>query len=243
MLLFVCVLVGCSASSEAKKGNYIIAKEDNRILVAKQVSLKDAESKSFATLKKNNIELIYYIVEDSELYNELRVGEEVNVNPKTNDKGKYVVMQSDPPQIVAGVIERHNQKHESIMLDNLLQAMENQGLKLLQIQPKGGPSYFEKLNNVKSVTYAIDTYSMGDVTDEVEVNSSLVAIVNMSVYVFDSVEARNKGRKDLNDKLQLVDLASPPSIYENKNVLVVHFKYPDEPVKYDEMIQQAVKGL
>ncbi len=36
---------------------------------------------------------------------------------------------------------------------------------------------------------------------------------------------------------------SPPSIYENKNVLVVHFKYPDEPVKYDEMIQQAVEGL
>ncbi|WP_171647339.1 hypothetical protein [Paenibacillus phytorum] len=45
-------------------------------------------------------------MEDSQLYNELRVGEKVNVNPKTNDKGEYIVMQSNPPQIVAGEIER-----------------------------------------------------------------------------------------------------------------------------------------
>lgn len=104
-LILSVVLSGC-VSAEAEKGDYIIAKEEQRILVAKQVSRKDAESKSFATLKKNNAELIYYIVEDSQLYNVLRVGEEVNVTPKTNDKGEYVVMQSDPPQVVAGEIER-----------------------------------------------------------------------------------------------------------------------------------------
>lgn len=81
---------GCSASPEAKKGDYIISKEDQRILVAKNISKKDSENKTFADFRKNNIELINYIVEDTQLYNELRVGEKVNVTPKTNDKGEYV---------------------------------------------------------------------------------------------------------------------------------------------------------
>ncbi|WP_222125586.1 DUF3221 domain-containing protein [Paenibacillus sp. Y412MC10] len=97
---------GCSASPEAKKGDYIISKGDQRILVAKNISQKDSENKSFADFRKNNIELINYIVEDTQLYNELRIGEKVNVTPKTNDKGEYVVMKSDPPLIIAGQIER-----------------------------------------------------------------------------------------------------------------------------------------
>ncbi|MGG4132187.1 DUF3221 domain-containing protein [Paenibacillus illinoisensis] len=106
LVLALCVFSGCSASPEAKKGDYIISKEDQRILVAKNISKKDSESKTFADFRKNNIELINYIVEDTQLYNELRVGEKVNVTPNTNDKGEYVVMQSDPPQIIAGQIER-----------------------------------------------------------------------------------------------------------------------------------------
>jgi hypothetical protein len=61
---------------------------------------------TFADFKKNDVELVNYIVEDSRLYDELKVGEAVNVTPKTNDNGEYVVMQSYPPQIVAGDIER-----------------------------------------------------------------------------------------------------------------------------------------
>ncbi|WP_181469874.1 DUF3221 domain-containing protein [Paenibacillus sp. MDMC362] len=106
LVLALCMFSGCSASPEAKKGDYIISKEEQRILVAKNISKKDSESKTFADLKKNNIEIINYIVEDSQLYNELRIGEKVNVTPKTNDKGEYVVMKSDPPQIRAGQIER-----------------------------------------------------------------------------------------------------------------------------------------
>jgi hypothetical protein len=133
---------------------------------------------------------------------------------------------------------------ESIVtLDTAIQAMENEGLKLLQIHQKGSTSPFEKLNNVVAVTYAIDSYSMGDVTVEIKVDSSLAAIVNVSVYVFDSEEARNEGRKDLNEKLQLVNLASPPSVYENKNVMVVHFKYINEPTEYDNMIKKAVNEI
>jgi hypothetical protein len=51
------MLSGCSASPQAKKGGYIISKEDQRILVAKNISKKDSENKTFADLKKNNIEL------------------------------------------------------------------------------------------------------------------------------------------------------------------------------------------
>ncbi|CAI6087542.1 hypothetical protein COHCIP112018_05579 [Cohnella sp. JJ-181] len=50
--------------------------------------------------------MVYYIVEDAQVYAEVEIGDKVKVTPKTNDKGEYVVMQSDPPQIVAGKIER-----------------------------------------------------------------------------------------------------------------------------------------
>ncbi|OME76899.1 hypothetical protein BK120_27525 [Paenibacillus sp. FSL A5-0031] len=109
LLIFVCVFAGCSSSSDDKKGNYIIAKEEQKILVAKDISWKDAENMDFETFKKNDIELINYIVEDTLLYNELAIGESVTITPKTNDNGEYVVMQSYPPQIVAGKIERQKQ--------------------------------------------------------------------------------------------------------------------------------------
>ncbi|WP_160031488.1 DUF3221 domain-containing protein [Paenibacillus sp. An7] len=106
LALAICIFSGCNASLEATKADYIISKEDQSILVAKNITQKDSESKTFTELKKNNIELITYIVEDTQLYNELEIGEKVNVTPKTNDKGEYAVMQSDPPQIIAGQIER-----------------------------------------------------------------------------------------------------------------------------------------
>jgi hypothetical protein len=109
LLFALYVLSGCSASIGAEKGDYIIAKEEQGILVAKHISRNDADNKTFADFKKSNVELVNYIVEDAQLYNELAIGEKVNVTPKTNDNGEYVVMQSDPPQIVAGKIERQKQ--------------------------------------------------------------------------------------------------------------------------------------
>ncbi|CAM4411016.1 hypothetical protein FHS16_001050 [Paenibacillus endophyticus] len=103
IILAICMLSVCT-SSEAKKGNYIISKEDQRVLVANRISQKDSETKTFAALKKNNVQLINYIIEDIALYNELREGDRVIVTPETNGTGLYVVMQSYPPQIVAGEI-------------------------------------------------------------------------------------------------------------------------------------------
>ncbi|WP_424767543.1 hypothetical protein [Paenibacillus sp. sgz302251] len=61
------------------------------------------------TLRNNNVELVNYIVEDSQVYNELKVGDAVNVTPKTNDNGEYVLMQSNPVQIVADKIEKERE--------------------------------------------------------------------------------------------------------------------------------------
>ncbi|WP_271755152.1 DUF3221 domain-containing protein [Cohnella sp. JJ-181] len=103
----LCVLSSCRASSpEAEVGDYVINKEEQKILVAKDISSNDAESHNFSDLKKRHVEMVYYIVEDAQVYAEVEIGDKVKVTPKTNDKGEYVVMQSDPPQIVAGKIER-----------------------------------------------------------------------------------------------------------------------------------------
>lgn len=127
-------------------------------------------------------------------------------------------------------------------LENVIQSMEKQGLKLLQIHPKGGYSLFGELTNVTAVTYAIDTYSMDKPATDI-VDSSLHANVNVYIFVFDSEQAQNEGSRDFDRKLALVSFESEPSVYENKNVLVVHFKHPDEKADYDDMIKKAVKNL
>lgn len=106
LTLLICILSGCNAAPETGYGDFIISKEDQRILVAKKISQEDAASKTHAEMKQDNIEIINYIVEDIELYNELEPGEQVYVTPKTSTNGAYIVMKSDPPQIVAGRIER-----------------------------------------------------------------------------------------------------------------------------------------
>lgn len=106
LTLLMCVLSGCNAAFETDDGDFIISKDDQRILVAKNISQEDAANKSYADLKQENTEIINYIVEDIELYNDLKPGEQVNVTPKMSDDGTYIVMKSDPPQIVAGQIER-----------------------------------------------------------------------------------------------------------------------------------------
>ncbi|MBM7568583.1 DUF3221 domain-containing protein [Paenibacillus sacheonensis] len=104
-LLFV-VLNGCRISPEAGTGDYIIAKDEQRILVAKNISRADAANQTLADLREKHVEVIAYILEDAGLYDELEVGNRVKVTPKTTDKGEYIVMQSDPPQIVAGKVVR-----------------------------------------------------------------------------------------------------------------------------------------
>ncbi|KGE17298.1 hypothetical protein [Paenibacillus wynnii] len=134
-------------------------------------------------------------------------------------------------------------EERKISLENVIQSMETQGLKVFPIHLKGGKSHFGELNHVTAVTYAIDTYSM-DKLPQTSPDSSLhTDAVNVYIFIFDSEQAQNVGRKNLDEKLASANFVTIPSVYEKKNVLVVHFKLPDEKVEYDDMIKKAVKNL
>lgn len=96
-------------------GNYILLKESedgrHRILVVRDVVEEDVND-----MMRNGIwtdseaDLMWYHVEDYELYKELEIGEQVVVKGKnslTNEEGDYgYVMLSYPPQMIAGEIIR-----------------------------------------------------------------------------------------------------------------------------------------
>ncbi|MDQ8734216.1 hypothetical protein [Paenibacillus sp. LHD-38] len=145
--------------------------------------------------------------------------------------------------IVLSACSGRGNVEKKLTLEIVAQAMENQGIKLLQITPKGGNSPFGTLSKVAAVTYAIDTYSMGDATDELEVDSSIHANVNVYIFIFDSEQARKEGREDFNNKLEFAKLLNNPSVYEKKNVMVVYFKHPDDMTEYDDMIKRAIEKL
>lgn len=105
LLFLLCTLSGCEIFWKSEIGDYILQKEKDRILVAKNISREDADH-PFADLREKKVNLIHYIVEDSELLEQLEVGDKVKVTPKVNEEGFYLVRQSDPPQIIAGKIER-----------------------------------------------------------------------------------------------------------------------------------------
>ncbi|QHW33702.1 hypothetical protein GZH47_24830 [Paenibacillus rhizovicinus] len=135
----------------------------------------------------------------------------------------------------------HN--HESnVTLEMVTQALENQGLKLLQLTPEGGSSSFDVLNDVRATTFAIDTYTM-DKSDTDEVDGSLHANVDVYIFVFDSVQARNEGHQALQDKVARANFVIVPSVYEKENILVIYFKIPADKAEYDEMIKGAVGAL
>lgn len=104
LLVLLCTLSGCQVFSTSEVGDYILQKEDDRILVAENISREDADQ-PFGDLREKKVTLIHYIVEDSELLEQLEVGDKVKITPKVNEEGFYHVRQSDPPQIIAGGIE------------------------------------------------------------------------------------------------------------------------------------------
>ncbi|KRE34420.1 hypothetical protein [Paenibacillus sp. Soil522] len=118
LIAVVGLLIGCSNQSE--KGDYIIGKDIGNvndgnismILVAKNIS-EDSKTKSISDFRKDETDLMYYHIEDANLYEDLNVGERVSVEPKTSHldgQEVYLVMQSDPPQVVAGKIIRYSIK-------------------------------------------------------------------------------------------------------------------------------------
>ncbi|MGM0885282.1 MAG: hypothetical protein ACQEXQ_30100 [Bacillota bacterium] len=105
------MIIGCS--TEPEKGDYIIGKEIDSsipmILVAKNISEEDSKTKSRSDFMKDGTDLMLYHIEDTNLYTDLSVGERVSVEAKTfkmDGIDVAEVMQSNPPQTVAGKITR-----------------------------------------------------------------------------------------------------------------------------------------
>ena len=113
------MLNGCSNQSE--KGDYIIGKDIGNvndsnismILVAKNISQEESKTKSQSDFMKEGTDLMYYHIEDVNLYEDLNVGERVSIEAKTFKKDGEdvsIVMESNPPQVVAGKIIRYSIK-------------------------------------------------------------------------------------------------------------------------------------
>ncbi|NIK69015.1 hypothetical protein [Paenibacillus sp. BK720] len=130
-------------------------------------------------------------------------------------------------------------------LDDVIQSMENQGLKILKFNPERGRTTFNKLNDIEAETYAIDTYGMGDVTDEADnkVNIDIMLLANVYIYVFNTEKERIEGFKDFHKISDQADFVFHPIVYESNNILVIHFQYPEEKSEYDNTIKQAIEEL
>lgn len=119
LIAVVGLLNGCSNQSE--KGDYIIGKDIGNvndsnismILVAKNISEEESKTKSQSDFMKEGTDLMYYHIEDVNLYEDLNVGERVSIEAKTFKKDGEdvsIVMESNPPQVVAGKIIRYSIK-------------------------------------------------------------------------------------------------------------------------------------
>ncbi|WP_435165807.1 hypothetical protein [Paenibacillus glycanilyticus] len=135
--------------------------------------------------------------------------------------------------------------HDNKSLDDVIQSMDNEGLKLLQIEPESRMSTYNKLNDIEAETYALDSYDMGDVTDEVhnKVNVDIALLANVYIYVFNNEKERVDGLKDFRRISNPTDFVYQPIVYESNNILVIHFQYPEENSEYDNMIKQAIEKL
>ncbi|KIL34998.1 hypothetical protein SD71_15050 [Cohnella kolymensis] len=79
-------LIGCG-DNDSEIGDYVVQKanEDGhlKILVVSNIT-KSGSTKSVAELMKNDENLMFYHIDDYNLYKDLRIGEKVTVRPKTS---------------------------------------------------------------------------------------------------------------------------------------------------------------
>ncbi|TFB14144.1 hypothetical protein E3U55_14620 [Filobacillus milosensis] len=97
---------------ETEKGDFIIDKGINynpQILVANDIIREDVDSKTPIEFIKEDADLMWYTLEDKDLYEDLTIGEKVIVKMKTfKEDGEKVgyISQSDPPQANASKVIR-----------------------------------------------------------------------------------------------------------------------------------------
>lgn len=107
IFLVLGLIAGCG--SEQVKGDYILGKETTennvfKIAVVHQVTENEISNQTLTYFLENEDpeDVIYYVVKDMELYNNLEIGERVTV------KTTGFTMLSAPPQAIAVEIIRHS---------------------------------------------------------------------------------------------------------------------------------------
>jgi molybdopterin-biosynthesis enzyme MoeA-like protein len=118
-----------SVATTVDTGDFIIQKDNHRILVASNISESEI-TKSVSDLRKNKTKLVWYSISENKLYEDLTIGEQVTVKPKTfmqDGKEMSLVLTSDPPIIDAGIVIRHskqklpkNELHKTISADEIV---------------------------------------------------------------------------------------------------------------------------
>lgn len=114
-------------------------------------------------------------------------------------------------------------------LENVIQAIQAEGPKLIS---KGqADDAFSNLNNVKPNVF--------DIANPIESSKP----ESISVYIFDSGQARIEGLKIFNQHIETAKLVSYPIAYEQKNALVIYFSSREKNTKFGEKIQTAMQKL
>lgn len=99
-----------------EKGSFIVNKGHKSILVAFDIFEADVE-KSLIELKEEDVNLMYYTIEDHDLYDRLQVGERVTARAFSDENGHTIIMYSNPPRVTLGSIVRHSANDETWVLE------------------------------------------------------------------------------------------------------------------------------
>lgn len=119
-----------SAANVGDIGDFIIRKENNRILVASNISERDVKTE-LSRLMEKRTKLVWYTVDDLKLVEDIHVGEKVTVKPKTfifDGKEVSIIADSYPQQAAAGEILRESKN-------------PNEGPKTIYPMNKNGQTY------------------------------------------------------------------------------------------------------
>ncbi|OPA73040.1 hypothetical protein BVG16_30700 [Paenibacillus selenitireducens] len=117
-------------------------------------------------------------------------------------------------------------------LEDFKKALQEEGLELMPVEESNNDWI---LNNMKS-----NRFTVGSPVE----NTDPTKLEQVSIYVFESENARKKGLEDFNKQKERYDMMLP-RIYEAKNVMVFYWARAamDKPAKYEQQFQKAINQL
>ena len=117
-------------------------------------------------------------------------------------------------------------------LEDFKKALQAEGPELMPVQEEINDWI---LNNIKP-----NEFTVGSPIE----NTDPTKLERVSIYVFESENARKKGLEDFNKQKEKYDMMIP-RIYEAKNVMVFYWAHADmyKPAKYEQQFQKAINRL